>query len=494
MFITLQFPLVDFRLLKANPDVVKKPSWPEPEDDDRMRYFGQVISRRKTYFGPWDDEKKYCDARNVINFCGLGKQNFFSALHQSESQSRILFRRFQSTGKFLSKFEVGFNDYSENYFKDLSRLEDRSEFRELINNSINAYLGCQVKVKIGNKLTDYVPLIASSKFLREAYYWATHSGERNFNFRRINDFISCGDPIVIAQVDSDRVDLSCLNSQMVRLPFLEQEGIRLYHYSLSLEVGRSHFNIKTWLIEVPKYENTLLLKGKDFSKYKFNETLRYLRINLLRIHCEKIALKKILGVIGNPSHEYLIKDEHTRDRIFFLLHKILLNLSNVTRNKQPQERLIEVAFRLDEEYYKTESLEDQIVGLNTAIEWLKKLNFKSEPLINFLTIMGDNYSNNSNSTFIVRSTIANSFNKVSKISSEEDAKLISDITDEVLKSGDKEAIENMQSFHEEIQKEEPKKSALKAFWASIATAIPTLLVNSDKVLTIIEKIGKVIHL
>jgi hypothetical protein len=103
--------------------------------------------------------------------------------------------------------------------------------------------------------------------------------------------------------------------------------------------------------------------------------------------------------------------------------------------------------------------------------------------------MGDKFINISG-TVINRSNIKNSLNKVSSQIDDEAAQLLNRITFEVEKSGNKDAIENMEEFHREIQKPEPKKSLLKSFWNGVLIAIPALISNADKVLDIIEKISK----
>ncbi|MGV3556931.1 hypothetical protein [Larkinella arboricola] len=107
------------------------------------------------------------------------------------------------------------------------------------------------------------------------------------------------------------------------------------------------------------------------------------------------------------------------------------------------------------------------------------------------TVMGDNFENISG-TVINRSLVSNSFNKVRDQIDEESAKLLEYITLEVEKSGNKDAVDLMEGFHKEIQQPEPKKSILKNFWNGLVIAIPSLISNADKVMDIIEKIGKII--
>jgi hypothetical protein len=113
-----------------------------------------------------------------------------------------------------------------------------------------------------------------------------------------------------------------------------------------------------------------------------------------------------------------------------------------------------------------------------------------EAIINHI-YMGDKFENISG-TVINRSVVTNSFNKISEQLDPESVALLKQITEEVDKSGNKEAVENMEAFHTEIQKPEPKKGILKSLWNGVTTAIPALITNTDKVVDIIEKIGKMI--
>lgn len=105
--------------------------------------------------------------------------------------------------------------------------------------------------------------------------------------------------------------------------------------------------------------------------------------------------------------------------------------------------------------------------------------------------MGDKFENISG-TVINRSLVTNSLNKVSQQLDDEAVQLLKRINQEVENSGNKEAVENMEEFHKELQAPEPKKSLLKSFWNGVVSAVPALITNADKVMNIIEKIGKVI--
>ena len=157
MFITLQFPLFDYRFFKADPNKTERPKWPEPGSNDRVRYFGEILGRNKKYLGPWDDEMKYCNAGSVLNFCGLKDEHFFKSLYSDPYHARILFRRFQSDGRCMAKFEVGFNDQLRNRVAAQAAGQEVSPFN--LFKHIERYLLCPVKIKIGSRLSAYLPLI-----------------------------------------------------------------------------------------------------------------------------------------------------------------------------------------------------------------------------------------------------------------------------------------------------------------------------------------------
>ncbi|MBX3254047.1 MAG: toll/interleukin-1 receptor domain-containing protein [Chitinophagaceae bacterium] len=373
MFITLQFPLFDRRFFEVDPNRTEKPKWPEPGMNDRVRYFGDVLSRNKPYLGPWDDEKKYCNAGSVINFCGLQEAHFFKLLHNAPYEARILFRRFQSDGRCLAKFELGFNDAFE-------QVAQTPGAHYSFDGHIQQYLLCPVKIKIGNRLSEYLPLIESGGKLKTAYYWTTSKGKRTFDMAESNQHVDGCEPVLLIQVDAGKMDLRQFTAQKVEAPFLEKEGIQLFFRHIPYKIGRRNYNIKAWIIAGPGNSTASPVYSRDFSGY--NTVLRYLRINLLRIHTEISLQKKLVEALGDTD----ITSSDQKKRLYFYLHKILLNLTNIQRNKQPQTMLVESAFRLDELYGGSMRIEDQINILEEYKSWLSDLDVtpKNQQVIGFV--------------------------------------------------------------------------------------------------------------
>ena len=84
------------------------------------------------------------------------------------------------------------------------------------------------------------------------------------------------------------------------------------------------------------------------------------------------------------------------------------------------------------------------------------------------------FTNARNITFVNKSNVVNSFNKVKEQFDEETANVIRQIAEIVEKSENAEAAEYFEAFNEEINKPEPKKSRLKSFWNSLSSVLPVL--------------------
>ena len=374
MFITLQFPLFDYRYIKVHPTRTERPNWPQPAATDRIRYFGAILDRNKPYLGPWDDEKKYCNAHSVINLCGMGSDHFYKKLFSSRAQSRILFRRFQSDGKCMAKFEIGLNDNFENNVA--LQNADAATIAKAIDDQILQYLLCPVKIKIGNKLTAFTPLVDAGDELNSAYYWATQKGKKTFSTKDIQHESENCEPVLLLQLDATKIDLSALQMQKVDVPAGQLNDMQLYCRHITYRIGERNYNLKTWIIATNSgYDKTGVLPG-DFEFY--NQTLRYLRINLLRIHTEIILQKKLLETFTRAETTAVLQDSATRNRLYLYLHKIWLNLSGFNRNKQPQQLLVQTAFSLDASYFGSAGIDEQLTILQDYKEWLKTPDIKDK--------------------------------------------------------------------------------------------------------------------
>ncbi|MEO8416927.1 MAG: hypothetical protein ABI472_24905 [Ginsengibacter sp.] len=377
MFITIQIPLVDYRSLQDNPAKLKFPEWPDPDsEEDNMLYFGKIFNKDDKYKGPWDGEKRYCDVSSVVNFCGMEDIHFHKSL-QLEWSAKILFRRFQSDGRFLAKFEFGFFDNFESTLNP-GVLTD-GELKKLLYQHINQYLLCPVKVKKGsrkfdkkNRYTDFIPLVHTGNALASSYYWSTYKGDskRSFNEKTRRDYIAKCDPLVLVQIDSSHLEVKQLAGKEIDMPGLQSPDAKLFFDYIPHNYQQNEYYTKTWTVAVKETSASLPLQDDDFRQY--DKTIKNLRINLIRLHAEVEIAKKILERIGkqNPGD---LGTPAVKSRAIYNLHKILYNLSKDERNSQPQQDLVQAAFRLEEQANPEESMEDRVKGLQIVISELKQL-------------------------------------------------------------------------------------------------------------------------
>jgi len=365
MFLTIQFPLLDYRLLQSSPNRTEKPNWPKPEKSEIARYFGRVFEKSDTgFYGPWDDENKYCRAKGVINLCGLGENSFYQSLHESDCRSRVQFRRFQSDGRFFAKYDIGFTDNFEYTLKDALTPD---ELKASIHNHIEKYLLCPVRVKVGSKLLPFIPLIDAGRHLRNAFYWSTVNAKRSFDPKELRYQVEDGEPQLIVQMDAGMIDLQGFSDQKIEMPELSRAGIELFFDHIQYRQGRDNYRAKIWIIASTDKNNNPRTR-QDFSKY--SKTMRTLRINLLRIHQEKVILKKLFELISRDR--FITSSDDSKDRVCRYLHKKILNLSEVYRNSQNQDKIVEMAFKLDETSYGSENFDEQAEGVAYFLGWLEK--------------------------------------------------------------------------------------------------------------------------
>lgn len=360
MFLTIQFPILDHRFYKPNSIRIKIPDWSKPKSSDIVRYFGPVMEKKAVMYGPWDSDMQYCYARGVFNLCGTGDSHFYKLLHESTTASRVVFRRFQSDGRFFAKFDIGFDDQLEEELLATGAAFNKEKFYQHIIN----YLLCPVKIKVGGKLMPFTPLIDSGKHLRNAYFWSTHESKpKSFSPKELNFQVEDLEPEVIIHINSNKLDLTSLAAGKVEMPGLAEEKVQLFFDSVHYMHSGRRYEVKVWIIA----NDDVNEKPMDFEYYK--SAIRVLRKNILKIHQEKNTVKRLLEIL---SDAYTGIDEEGRKRIFYYLHKKLLNLAGASRNAQSQYKLVELAFKLTDTCYGAENLENQLQGVNEFINWMNK--------------------------------------------------------------------------------------------------------------------------
>jgi hypothetical protein len=488
MFLTVQFPLVDYRSLQETSTKLDRPVWPDPDPEgDNILYFGKIFNRNSKYSGPWDGEKRYCNVKSVINFCGRGENNFYNSLGVPWS-SRILFRRLQLDGKFETKIKLNNN---------------QEEIKELLYEHINQYLLCHVKIKKGsrrsekkNRYTTFTPLIHAGNQLANSYYWATYKKndkeKRTFNEKIWKKYVVKCDPVIIAQIDSSKLDLSNFSSNSIDISELNKADLGLYFDYIPHSYDKNKYNTKSWFISIKQIKNYLPQKQYEFKNY--DETVRNLRINLIRLHAEVAVLKKLLERIGNNNDEDLNKPA-VKKRVIYNLHKILLNLSKHKRNSQSQQNLVQVAMRLEEMINNNDVIEDQIKGLEFVIEELKQMdnNITNQTIIDYsikyYTTMGDQITIGTiTGNFINKSHLVNSLNSAAANGMSEDFKKeLLEIAKKIEESQNAVAATVLDKMNEELAKPQPEqnKSKIKQFWDGLVKIMPDVTTIGKTIASVI---------
>jgi len=101
--------------------------------------------------------------------------------------------------------------------------------------------------------------------------------------------------------------------------------------------------------------------------------------------------------------------------------------------------------------------------------------------------MGDKFSNiGAGATVVNRSTLSNALNNVSNgLAGPAVAEALRAVAVVVEESGDPEAVESLNGFTEELEREEPRKPRLKAFWNGLVEALPQVAALGDATASLI---------
>lgn len=89
-------------------------------------------------------------------------------------------------------------------------------------------------------------------------------------------------------------------------------------------------------------------------------------------------------------------------------------------------------------------------------------------------VRGDVNVANKSQNVVNKSKVEGSLNAIKQEFGQDAVDAIKRVEEEINKSGNKEAVELFESFNEELQKPEPKKSILRSFWTGIVSLVPTL--------------------
>ncbi len=319
MFIEFQHPIIDVRCLVEENFKIPVPNWPIPEDKKMLKGIG--ITKRRQNGGSiyWSGEQKYCQAEKAIRFQNLDKYKIRfknNAILSTECE----FRRINSDGNFLVKYEIGFSNSFEKYFSTIS--ENNDYFQKLLLEY------CSINVIINNLLgTKSLSTISScGKALSELYLYSTTRHQALINAQIENWWVSCGEPLCIVEF-SDIENDSQLPKHAKLIKKYDNQKIELYHYWLKLT---NIDNIRIWIIKILD------------SCYYDREFVRNLRLNLLRINAEKETLRKIISLILK-FNETLTNTDDKKNKLNNYLENITSKILKTERYDIEQKDLLSIA-------------------------------------------------------------------------------------------------------------------------------------------------------
>lgn len=133
MLIVVTNPLCDLRqFVDSETHTVGKPPWPLATENDFVRYFGPIETRRKGPTGTWQGEQVFCNATGVLRWesrpANLGQGDhrgppvgdttaskglprlppWVDVDGESSWRTREIFRRLYHSGRVSARFEIGF--------------------------------------------------------------------------------------------------------------------------------------------------------------------------------------------------------------------------------------------------------------------------------------------------------------------------------------------------------------------------------------------------
>lgn len=360
MFLVFQHPIIDFRYLIENNYKLPLPNWPNPDNQNMMKCVGITQTRLRGGTTYWSGEHKFCTARKAIQYIDLDKHRIkFSDNSFLTTQS--VFRRLNSNGNFLVKYEIGLFSRFEEFLNVISGKKNYFDF------FLKEY--CKLKVQIRNPIGENIISEISNcgRPLSELYLYSTssHSGITNNKIEKW--WTTAGEPLCIMEYIDE--------NQLIRLPKHAKkikeyniEKVELYHYWTNVS---NHKKIRTWSIKILDKSNY----DEDF--------VRNLRLNLLRINAEKETLRKILNLLQRKGGE-LTNTSEKKVKTSRYLENISSKILKEIRYGIKQGDILDIALKAEERARPGE-LESNIETLAPLKN--KYINSNVEQIINKGTII-----------------------------------------------------------------------------------------------------------
>jgi hypothetical protein len=293
MLLHLQFPIADLRSIAKLHTKLPVPSWPSPVvHEEFVRSFGGVRRRWGGGISGWVAESEFCDARKAIGRIDGKALRYFS---ECNIRFRTVFRRLYSDGLALAKVELGLGSGDGHMYYEAPEEGTSAPLFQDVEELLREIFSLSIKVKKPNGSGE-VELSQAGKSLAALYEFSTTrcDGRRDFE---ASGFVRPESPMLFieaARHELEAADLPFHKKQLTLGPQIsnptsvitEQHvlGPELFHWWTKF----GNLEISVWLLR----------GGSGFSSEPVYIFERNLRIYLLRLHAERVVLRRALKFIG----------------------------------------------------------------------------------------------------------------------------------------------------------------------------------------------------
>ncbi len=355
MLVSFQYPIIDFRSLYEENYKLSIPQWPIPEEELMIKFFGITKKRSNGGSSYWSGEHMFCSSNKAIKLPNLENHKIkFSNGYFLKSEGA--FRRVNGDGNFLAKLEIGFTNPLEDFLNKIKF--DNDSFEKILSDY------CNIEVQIRNPTGKVITSKISScgKAVSDLYLYSTSTSE-GIKRKKINKYWAThGEPLCIVEYNDPENRIKLPKGAKFMVSY-NSPDIELYHYWTYLPNKK---RIRTWIIK------------KLYLFNSFDNYVRDIRLNLLRINAEKETVRKLLNLLLDKGDEIVDSTEKI-NRVGNYLEKISSKLLKETRYGIKQENILDFALSVEEKAQPGE-----LESYNEVLTLLKNKYVKSniEQIIN----------------------------------------------------------------------------------------------------------------
>jgi hypothetical protein len=388
VLLVLQFPFADVRpfIPGASGLRLRAPQWPTAEiGKEFVRGYGVVAKRRKGGVEEWPGERLYCQAR-AIRFAASPR-----ALIVGDDRRPFAldcaFRRFFSDGESLVRVEFGFRLTPTRRMPSVSRAQVNRlplSGQDLLS-LITAVLDLPVRIQpqVGTATPGARKFHSCTMALAAHYLYATTSRQHgNGAVAPPSWQCQAGAPIVFVEYEDHEVS-DAPRGRPVKP--MELAKLRLTFGDHESEVAG------IWFLGVAPGAN--------------QDTLRRLRINLLRFHAERECLKQVLRLLRKPLP--VVAGTPESDELQQFLDRSTTVLMKPWRESLPQSEILTAAYQFDQ--FVTEGERADLLAALASVRravFRKVERFTETIIVQGDLVKGDKTVQNKNLT-IKKSTVGN---------------------------------------------------------------------------------------